>query len=187
MRGLAVAAGEGVGEGLGAHAVDGAHVVAAGRAGRQGGEQAGTTAGGGSGMLHHSNATCPEPALHSWLSCPAGCLADLHQPHPRLRASRAAPAHLLAMAALRASTGHIGSLSSPTVAEGLNTTSAPLSPKPCQFMGWCLQHAGVAGGSWVSQHPAPAGAGMQWSVAAAWWLIPACGAGARSLTCRSRC
>lgn len=35
------------------------------------------------------------------------------------------------MAALRASMGQSGSLSSPTVAEGLNTISAPFSPKPC--------------------------------------------------------
>jgi hypothetical protein len=40
------------------------------------------------------------------------------------------------MAALRASTAHIGSLSSPTVALGLNTTSAPFMPNACQFMGW---------------------------------------------------
>lgn len=58
---------------------------------------------------------------------------------PAAPASPAHKAHLLAIAALRASMGHIGSLSAPTVAEGLNTISAPLSPKPCQFMGWCLQ------------------------------------------------
>lgn len=62
-------------------------------------------------------------------------------PHPTKRA------HLLAMAALRASMGHIGSLSAPTVAEGLNTISAPLSPKPCQFMGWCLQTVRRRGGT----------------------------------------
>jgi hypothetical protein len=35
------------------------------------------------------------------------------------------------MAALRASTPHMGSLSAPTVADGLNTISAPFSPNPC--------------------------------------------------------
>lgn len=36
------------------------------------------------------------------------------------------------------SMGHIGSLSSPTVAEGLKTISAPFKPKANQFKGWCL-------------------------------------------------
>ena len=49
----------------------------------------------------------------------------------------AATKYELAMAALRASTGHIGSLSAPTVAAGLNTICAPFSPKPIQFSGWC--------------------------------------------------
>jgi hypothetical protein len=42
----------------------------------------------------------------------------------------------LAMAALRASMGHMGSERAPTVADGLNTISAPLTPNICQFSGW---------------------------------------------------
>ena len=39
--------------------------------------------------------------------------------------------HLLATAAVRASSGHSGSDSAPTVADGLKTISAPLRPNIC--------------------------------------------------------
>jgi hypothetical protein len=37
------------------------------------------------------------------------------------------------------SIGHIGLLSSPTVAARLKTISAPFKPKANQFKQWCLQ------------------------------------------------
>ena len=45
--------------------------------------------------------------------------------------------YLFAMAAFLASMGQSGSLRAPTVAEGLKTISAPLTPYIIQFCGWC--------------------------------------------------
>lgn len=52
---------------------------------------------------------------------PHGCAAAAPTTRPACHRRAAAAANLFAMAALRASMAHIGSLSSPTVAEGLNT------------------------------------------------------------------
>jgi hypothetical protein len=64
----------------------------------------------------------------------ARAVSDLPGGRTHRTARNAQQPNLLAMAALRASIGHMGSDSAPTVAEGLNTISAPLRPKACLLL-----------------------------------------------------